>query len=100
VRHNTVVFLIAVTIIEDELGNQIEQETERKVFANEMTVSQGEYYNAASAGLRPQKMFEVYTFEYQGEEKLRYNSVKYQIIRTETRGEKTRIICERVAGDG
>ena len=99
-RHNTVVFLIAVTIIEDELGNQIEQETERKVFANEMTVSQGEYYNAASAGLRPQKMFEVYTFEYQGEEKLRYNSVKYQIIRTETRGEKTRIICERVAGDG
>ena len=99
-RHNTVVFLIAVTIIEDELGNQIEQETERKVFANEMTVSQGEYYNAASAGLRPQKMFEVYTFEYQGEEKLRYNSVKYQIIRTETRGEKTRIICEKVIGDG
>jgi hypothetical protein len=98
VRHNTVVFLISVTIIEDELGNQIEQETERKVFANEMTVSQGEYYNAAAAGLRPQKMFEVYSFEYQGEEKARHLETEYRIIRTETRGEKTRIICERVIG--
>lgn len=92
------VYLISVSIIEDELGNQQEIETERKIFANEMAVNQAEYYNAASGGLRPSKMFEVYSFEYQGEEKLRHNGTKYQIIRTETRGEKTRIICERVIG--
>lgn len=97
-RHSAVIYLISTTIIEDEIGNQIEQEIERKVFANEMSIGQSEYYNAASAGLRPSKMFEVYTFEYQGEAKLRHNGIKYRIIRTETRGEKTRITCERVIG--
>ena len=99
-RHNAVIHLVSTQIVEDEIGNQIEQETERKVYANEMAVNQGEYYNAAAAGLRPSKMFEVYTFEYANEGKLRHNGVKYRIIRTETRGEKTRIICEKVAGDG
>lgn len=97
-RYNSVIELIAVEVVEDEIGNQIEQEIERKVFANEMSIGQSEYYNAASAGLRPSKMFEVYTFEYQGEEALRHNGIKYRIIRTETRGEKTRITCERVIG--
>ncbi|OYD06060.1 hypothetical protein, partial [Paludifilum halophilum] len=99
-RHNDVIHLVGIEIIEDEIGNQIKQETERQVFANEMSVGQAEYYNAAVAGLRPEKRFEVYTFEYADERKLKHNGIKYQIIRTETRGEKTRITCERVAGDG
>jgi len=99
-RHNQVIYLIGVEIIEDEIGNQIEVETERQVFANEMSVSQGEYYNAAAAGLRPAKLFEIYSFEYAGEAKVKHNGIKYRVIRTESRGEKTRITCERVAADG
>lgn len=99
-RHNDVIDLLSTTSIEDEIGNQIPQEVARKVFANEMTLTQAEYYNAATAGLRPSKIFEVYTFEYANERQLKHNGIKYRIIRTETRGEKTRITCERVAADG
>ena len=99
-RHNAVIHLVSTQIVEDEIGNQIEQETERKVYANEMAVNQAEFYNASLAGLKPERIFEIYSFEYAGESKLKHDGVKYRIIRTETRGEKTRIICERVAGDG
>jgi len=99
-RHNQVIYLVEVEIMEDEIGNQIEQETERQVFVNEMSISQAEYYNAAAAGLRPTKMFELYTFEYAGEPKVKHNGIRYRVVRTETRGEKTRITCERVAADG
>lgn len=99
-RHNAVIELLAVEIVEDEIGNRIEVETPRRVFANEMSVSQAEFYSASLAGLKPAKMFEIYSFEYAGETKLKHGGVKYRITRTETRGEKTRIICERVAGDG
>lgn len=99
-RHNQVIYLISVTIVEDEIGNQIEKETERKVYANEFSVSSSEYYNAARAGLRPSMMFEIYSFAYQDETKLRHGDIKYHIVRTETKGEKTRIACERVAAYG
>lgn len=99
-RHKDVIYLITTKIVEDEIGNQIPQETERMVYANQMAVTQSEFYNAAATGLRPSKMFEIYSFEYNGEEKLKHNGVIYRIIRAETRGEKTRITCERVAADG
>lgn len=99
-RHQAVIDLLCTTTIVDEIGNRIPQEVPRKVFANEMTLNQAEYYNAAASGLRPSKMFEVYTFEYANERQLKHNGIKYRIIRTETRGEKTRITCERVAADG
>lgn len=97
-RHNQVIYLIATTITEDEIGNQIETPSERKVFANEFYVSGTEFYNAAVSGLKPEKQFEIYSFEYAGESKLKHNTVTYNIIRTEKRGEKTRITCEKVTG--
>lgn len=99
-RHNQVIYLQAVTVVEDDIGNQVETVTERMVFANELSVSSQEFYNAAVTGLRPTKRFEIYSFEYQGEERLKHDGVVYRVIRTEKRGEKIRITCERVAADG
>jgi hypothetical protein len=99
-RHNQVIYLQSVTIEEDEIGNQKEVIAERLVFANELAVSAEEFYNAAAGGLRPTKRFEIYSFEYQGEDRLRHGDVVYHIIRAETRGEKTRLTCERVIGNG
>lgn len=99
-RFKEVIYLLSVTVGYDEIGNPVETVTERKVYANEFSVSSSEYYNAALTGLRPAKQFEIYSFEYQGEEKLKHNSIIYRIIRTETRGEKTRLSCERVVVDG
>jgi|SRR5690606_25177694 len=99
-RHKEVIELLSVTVTEDELGNQIEKETARQVFANEFSISDRDFYAAAVQGLKPEKRFEIYAFEYQNEPKFRHNGIKYQIIRTESKGEKIRISGERVIGDG
>src|SRR5690606_2053210 len=99
-RHDQVIYLLSVTVEEDEIGNQVEIVTERMVFANELAVTSEEFYNAAAGGLRPTKRFEIHSFEYQDEDRLKHDGIVYRVIRTEKRGEKTRITCERVAADG
>lgn len=98
-RHNRIIKLISVSITEDAIGNQIETPTEREIFANEFYVSSGEFYNAAVTGLKPEKMFEIYSYEYQGEEKLKHDDKIYNIIRTEARGDKIRLTCEKILAD-
>ncbi len=94
-RHNQVIYLLSTEIVTDDLKNQIEQDTERRVFANEFSVSSNEYYNAAASGLKISKRFEIYSFEYKDEEKLKHDGVTYEIVRTEGKGEKIRLTCKR-----
>ena len=97
-RHKDVVKLISGTWTPDGIGNQTAKETKKEVFANMFTVSASEYYNAALTGLRPSLMFEIYSFEYGGQTRLEYEGKTYNIIRATTAGEKTRLVCEEVAG--
>lgn len=99
-RHNQIVELISTTVSPDEIGNQLERPDHRKVYANEFSVGYADFSNAALSGLRPEKIFEVYTFEYRGEERLLHGSMTYRIVRVDGRGDKTRLMCERVAADG
>lgn len=101
-RQDRVIYLIGVTITPDNIGNQVQVPTERKVFAEELKVYAREFYNAAAAGLRPEKTFEIYTREYRKETKLKHDSITYRIIRTSPgkTSEKIRLTCERVAADG
>lgn len=101
-RPDKALYLICSTITEDEIGNQIETLSERMVYGEELYVGSNEFYNAAQAGLRPEKHFEVYTREYRGETKVKCGDVTYRIIRTNPGKslEKTRLICERVGTDG
>lgn len=98
-RYKEVINLLSVTIVEDDLGNQRQEETPRQVFANQWGVSTSEYYGASSQGLKPEKRFEIHSFEYQGESKLSHEGIEYRIIRTEVSGEKIRISCEKVIGN-
>lgn len=102
VRSNAVIRLISDAITSDNLANQIKKPTERTVFGEELAVYNAEFYNAAVAGLKPSKQFEIYTREYRGEEKLKHNNITYKIIRTDfgKTPEKTRLICERVISNG
>lgn len=99
-RHRDVIYLISVEIIEDDLGNQIKQETARLVFANEWNLTAAEFYQAGNQGLKPEKAFEIYTLDYQNEEELGYEGMTYTIIRTQNRGDKTIITAQRKIGDG
>ena len=90
--------MITTEYVHDELMQQIEVESERRVFANEMSVSARVFYEAGSSDLKPEKQFQIYTFEYKGETKLRHGDTKYNVIRTMSKGDKLQIICERVIG--
>lgn len=83
-----------------ELGNKIEnieygepvQITEwREVFANRKSVRQSEFYQAANVGLKPELVFEVNSYEFSNDEKVRYNEKEYSIIRTYDKGEITEL---------
>ena len=101
-RQDKVIYLIGVTVAGDDIKNQIKTPTEHKVYAEELAVYSSEFYNAAVAGLKPAKTFEIYTREYSGEAKLKHNGITYKIIRTSLgkTPEKTRLTCERVTGNG
>lgn len=99
-RHNKVIFLVSETFTKDEIGNHIPTAVERKVYANEYSVGSVEFYNAATTGLKPSKAFEVYSFEYKNEEKLKHEGITYRIIRTQGKGERIVLTCQRVAADG
>jgi len=98
-RHNQIIKLINVIVTEDAIGNQIASTIERTVYANEYYVSQSEFYNAAVADLKAEKQFEIYSYEYQDEPKLEHDGKVYNVIRTEKRGDKTRLTCERIIAD-
>lgn len=100
VRYDKVIVLISETIIQDDIGNEIPSWSEKKVFGRELNVSASEYYNAAVAGLRPEKQLETYAIHYSGQQKLKYEGDTYNIIRTKNNGDKIIIVCERVAADG
>lgn len=100
VWYNDVIYLIAVTYTTDPVGNQIPTETERMIYANDWEVNSKEFYDAATQGLKPEKSFQIFAHEYQGETKLRHGNTVYNIIRAQTRGEKTWLTCERDVGDG
>ena len=94
-RGREVIYLISVTITEDEIGNQIETETERMVFADELAVFDSTFYNAALSGLRPSKMFEIYRLEYDGETKLKYENIVYRIIKTALGKKSDKLVLDR-----
>ena len=98
-RHNQIIKLINVIVTEDAIGNQTASTTERAVYANEYYVSQSEFYNAAVADLKAEKQFEIYSYEYQDEPKLEHDGKVYNVIRTEKRGDKIRLTCERIIAD-
>ena len=99
-RFNKIIYLISTTISKDDIGNQIEADEKRMIYANEYSVNSVEFYNASAVGIRPSKSFEIYSFEYNGEEKIEFEQKNYSIIRTQGKGEKLILVCEKIIGGG
>ncbi|ABJ09623.2 hypothetical protein [Bacillus phage 1] len=93
--------LIAQEFTEDEIGNQVPIETRRTVLCNVKSVGRNEFYSAATAGLRPSIVFVIHGYEYDGEQEVEFESVKYRVIRTYSVSfEEVELTCERVLNDG
>lgn len=93
--------LIKQEFIEDEIGNQIPTETRKTLLCSVKSVGRNEFYSAATAGLRPSIVFVIHGYEYDGEQSVEFEGIRYKVIRTySTDFEEMELTCERVAADG
>jgi SPP1 family predicted phage head-tail adaptor len=91
-----IIDLISITTTTNDIGDTVEVETAKQVYANKKSIKQSEYYQALSAGLKPVVTFVIHSFEYEGEKKLTYSTKPYNIIRTFEKGDFIELICEAV----
>lgn len=73
--------LIAITYTENELGDQIESESRLVVLCEELSVTRSEHYAAAQAGMRPEVVFAVNMYDYDGQQRVEHHGDVYRIIR-------------------
>jgi len=74
-------------------GEPINSYTYRKIFADKQSVRQNEFYEAKQLGLKPQLMFVIRSIEFKNDERLKYKSKEYEIIRMYDKGETVELIC-------
>jgi len=65
----------------------------RQVYCNGNGVKRTEFYQAATAGIKPEKTVEIKESEYQREEYFEFDGVMYRIVRTyPVRGENLELV--------
>ena len=96
-----VINLISITEGTNELGDPIKIPIESgNIFADKQSIRQSEYYQAVAVGLKPEITFVIRTIEYNQAPMLKFNSKKYNIIRTfEKDSEFIELICSGVVNN-
>lgn len=92
------VSLIVLAPGRDEAGYPTEPEevSRNAVFANKLSVTQTEFYAANQSDMQAEHIFEIHTFEYDGERTLEYNGDMYNVIRVyESSPEYTELTVSR-----
>lgn len=79
-------------------GEVVKEATYRKVYANKKSVRQSEFYQGASAGLKPELVFEIRAVEFRNEEYVRFNGKMYTIVRMYENGENIELTVTSFVG--
>ncbi len=74
----------------DELHRPSISYTESKVFCNIKSITQSEFYQAQTVGLKPELKVEVK--KYNDEDHFRYNGKLYKILRTYVKNDITELV--------
>ena len=81
----------------DTLMNQIPEKIETIVYCNLKSITRGEFYNAASQGIKPEIVFVIHKYEYNDEKEILFEGKKYKVIRTYSKDfEEIELTCEKV----
>lgn len=100
-RWSETIDLVSVAREQNEIGDTVEVEKPRKVYANRKSIRQSEFYQAMTTGLRPEIMFEVNIFDYKDEKKLKHEGKTYSVIRTYiNESDHMEIVCEGMTNRG
>ena len=95
---DTVVNLLSEKIEPDELGNQISVLTKKPIFATISSVTQSEYFKAATIALKHQyKIAGVFFADYNNEKYVEIDGCKHEIYRTYRDGDYMELyVTERI----
>lgn len=74
-------------------GEVINSYTYRTVYADKQSVRQSEHYEARQIGLKPELMFVIRSSEFSNDERVRYESKEYEILRVFDKGEMIELVC-------
>lgn len=77
-----VCFLITQTHARDTNGIMQASETEQRVFCNVQSVSAAEWFEGGRSGLNPVYRLTMFEPDYNGQEIVRFNGVRYAVYRT------------------
>jgi SPP1 family predicted phage head-tail adaptor len=92
--------LINETNTEDDIGNQKPTNTETKIFCGIKSIGRNEFYNAAVAGLKPEIIFIIHGYEYNSQEKVKYDGKLYKVMKTySTNFEEIELTCSLYRGE-
>lgn len=76
--------LLGTTKGENEMGDPIAVPTRRAVLCDVQSVARSEHYQAAAHGLKPEIVFVISKYEYQGEKEVEFEGEPYRVLRTYT----------------
>lgn len=93
-----VITLVTQTITTDKYGNEVATETEKTVFCEVDSISQTEFYAAATTELNPEYKFTIFFGDYEGEEVVVFNGARYSVYRTYRTGDNLELYAERKIG--
>ncbi|MBR5279991.1 MAG: phage head closure protein [Clostridia bacterium] len=69
------------------------------IIADERSVNRSEFYSAAQAGRKADKIFEIWAFEYDEQQYIEYEGKEYEVVRTYADSpDRIQLTCQRKDG--
>lgn len=82
-QYQEIIYLVNKVEGVDSIGNDVTtSETLIKCYAKAQSVKTNEFYSAVEVGLTPSMEFVVKRLNYNGEDEIEWNDVRYSVIRT------------------
>lgn len=84
---DNVATLYSAVETQDNVGNVIETLTGKQVFVKPRSVYSNDFYAAATTGLKPEVVLQLFFADYNGEKTVEYDGITYEVIRAYRRPE-------------
>ena len=98
-RYDALVMLMSTTYVSDDNDVQQPVTTERKVYANQMSMGASAFYAAAQAGIHPSAVLQVRRCDYEGETTLVFDGTRLSVSRVAKTPDYVTLTCEEVTSD-
>ena len=94
-----VIYLITQVQTKDSYGIFVTRETKRIVFCSADSVSQSEFFNAGLNGLKAQRKFTLFRFDYNDEDVIEFKNKRFTVYRTYERDDEIELYTELRKGN-